>query len=50
MPRDAFPEDLEVGATYVAEDEAGEGVTLTVVEVEGRRGHGGLQPPLAARC
>jgi FKBP-type peptidyl-prolyl cis-trans isomerase SlyD len=37
MPRDAFPEDLEVGATYVAEDEAGEGVTLTVVEVEATR-------------
>lgn len=33
MPRDAFPDDLELGASYVAEDENGESVTLTVVEI-----------------
>jgi FKBP-type peptidyl-prolyl cis-trans isomerase SlyD len=34
LPREAFPEEVEVGATYVAESEDGQPVTLTVVEVE----------------
>lgn len=49
LPRESLPDDLEVGATYEAETEDGEPVTLTVMEVEDAEVVVDFNHPLAGR-
>lgn len=49
LPRENLPEDLEVGATYEAETEDGEPVTLTVLDVEDAEVVVDFNHPLAGR-